>query len=128
MSDSNVAVTVGMMSPATVAICVMQGSGVGLDVCFNRSEGKGGSSGKEENKLLHDSACWQRLFTAPAGSPALESQGQTQTSCLFTAGAFPVNQVLAHGSGVSDPFCLCSQLSLKGSDFWRLDWMLAESW
>ena len=41
---------------------------------------------------------------------------------------FPVNQVLAHGSGVSDPFRLCSQLSLKGSDFWRLDWMLAESW
>ena len=51
VSDSNVVVTVGMMSPAMVAICMMQGSGVGLGVCFSLSEGKGGNSGKEENKL-----------------------------------------------------------------------------
>ena len=43
VSDSNVAVTVGMMSPAMVAICMMQGSGVGLDVCFSLSEGKRGN-------------------------------------------------------------------------------------
>ena len=44
VSDSNVVVTVGMLSPAMVAICMTQGSGVGLDVCFSLSEGKKGEA------------------------------------------------------------------------------------
>ena len=51
VSDSNVAVTVGMMSPAMVAIGMIPVPGVSLGVCFSLSEGKGGNSGKEENKL-----------------------------------------------------------------------------
>ena len=51
VSDSNVVVTVGMMSPAMVAIGTIPVPGVGLGVCFSLSEGKGGNSGKEENKL-----------------------------------------------------------------------------
>jgi len=63
VSDSNVAVTVGMPSPSMVAVCVVSIPGVGFGICFSLSEGKGRHSGKEENKLLHD-YCSERLATA----------------------------------------------------------------
>jgi hypothetical protein len=63
VSDSNVAVTVGMTSPSMVAVGVVSIPGVGFRICFSLSEGKGRHSGKEENKLLHD-YCSERLATA----------------------------------------------------------------
>jgi len=58
VSNSNVAATVGMMSPAMVAIGMVSIPGVGFSICFSLSKGKWGHSGKEKNELFHD-YCWR---------------------------------------------------------------------
>ena len=51
VSDSNMAVTVGMSSPSMVAIGMVSIPGVGFGICFSFRKSKWGHGGKEENKL-----------------------------------------------------------------------------
>ena len=49
VSNSNVAVTVGMTSPSMVAVGMVSIPGVGFGICFSLSKGKWRHSGKEEH-------------------------------------------------------------------------------